>query len=100
MEDQNKIVTLLSEIKTLLAHQKRTMNVKELVAYTGLSSSKIYKLTSLKLIPTSNNPYLRQKFFDKEEIDKWLMGNPNLSDEYLEEQLERQLYENSKKSRS
>ncbi len=66
--------------------------------YTGLSKSKIYKLTQLKLIPMVNNRHLRQKFFDKEAIDKWLLGNPNLSDEDLEQKFNKQLLRNKKRS--
>jgi len=62
------------------------MNVDDLVAYTGLSKSKIYKLTQLKFIPMGNSRHIRQIFFDKDTIDKWLMANPNLSDEHLEQE--------------
>jgi hypothetical protein len=37
------------------------------------------------------NKHIRQKFFDKDIIDAWLLGEPNLSDEYLERQFEKQL---------
>ena len=89
--EENKIALLLEEIKYLLGHTKKVMNVEDLAKYTGLSKSKIYKLTQLKLIPTGNNKHIRQKFFDKDVIDKWLMGNPNLSDEYLEQEFNKQL---------
>ena len=94
MEEQQKVLTLLKEIKFILGHQKKVMNVEDLAAYTGLSKSKIYKLTSLKLIPMSNNKHIRQIFFDKDTIDKWLMGDPNLSDEFLEEKFNQQLQGN------
>jgi len=63
---------------------KKVFNVDDLSSYTGLSKSKIYKLTQLKLIPTGNNKHIRQKFFNKDVIDVWLLGEPNVSDEYLE----------------
>lgn len=72
------------------------MNVDDLAKYTGLSKSKIYKLTHLKLIPTGNNPNIRQKFFDKDKIDAWLLGEPNLSDEFLEQQFNQKLLKNRK----
>ena len=73
MKNQNAL-ELLQEIKALLSHNKRVMNVEDLSRYTGLSKSKIYKLTQLKPIPAGVNPYLRQKFFDKDRIDAWLLG--------------------------
>lgn len=98
MEEENKVTQLLEEIKYLLGHNKRILNVEDLAKYTGLSKSKIYKLTQLKLIPMGNNKHIRQKFFDKDKIDAWLMGEPNLSDEYLEQEFNKQLLRNKKKS--
>lgn len=96
MEEESNLVELLKDIKSLLAHTKKVMNVDDLVKYTGLSKSKIYKLTQLKLIPMGNNKHIRQKFFDKETIDAWLLGEPNLSDKHLEEEFNKQLLGNHK----
>lgn len=98
MEEENKITRLLEEIKYLLGNTKKVMNVDDLAKYTGLSKSKIYKLTQLKLIPMGNNKHIRQKFFDKDVIDAWLMGKPNLSDEYLEQEFNKQLLKNEKQN--
>lgn len=96
METENDMIELLKDIKGLLSHQKKVMNVDDLVAYTGLSKSKIYKLTQMKLIPMGDNKHIRQKFFDKDIIDAWLLGEPNLSDEYLEQQFDKQFFSNKK----
>lgn len=96
MNEQEQVVGLLQEIKGLLSHRKKVMNVDDLVSYTGLSKSKIYKLTHLKLIPTGNNPNIRQKFFDRDKIDTWLLGEPDLSDEFLEHQFNKTLLKNRK----
>ncbi|MFO8147512.1 MAG: helix-turn-helix transcriptional regulator [Bacteroidota bacterium] len=96
MEENKKVEDLLKDIKSLLASNKKILNVEDLAQYTGLSKSKIYKLTHLKLIPTGNNPNIRQKFFDKEKIDAWLLGEPNLSDEFLEHQFNKKLLKNRK----
>jgi len=96
MNEQKEVVDLLADIKVLLSHTKKVMNVEDLAQYTGLSKSKIYKLTHLKLIPTGNNPNIRQKFFDKEKIDAWLLGEPDLSDEFLEHQFNKKLLKNRK----
>ncbi|WBL22335.1 helix-turn-helix transcriptional regulator [Zunongwangia sp. HRR-M8] len=96
MTEQEQVVVLLEDIKALLSHNKKVMNVDDLAQYTGLSKSKIYKLTHLRLIPMGNNPNIRQKFFDKEKIDAWLMGEPDLSDAFLEEQFNRDLLKNRK----
>ena len=96
MEENKKVEDLLKDIKSLLASNKKILKVEDLAQYTGLSKSKIYKLTHLKLIPTGNNPNIRQKFFDKEKIDAWLLGEPNLSDEFLEHQYNQSLLKNRK----
>lgn len=84
METDENMVEILKDIKGLLSHQKKVMNVEDLARYTGLSKSKIYKLTQLKLIPMGRNKHIRQKFFEKEAIDNWLMGGPDLSDDHLD----------------
>lgn len=96
MNEQEHVVDLLQDIKGLLSHNKKVYNMDDLVNYTGLSKSKIYKLSQLKLIPAGNNPHIRQLFFNKAEIDAWLLGEPNLSDEFLEQQFNEQLLTNKK----
>lgn len=96
MKEQKEVVGLLEDIKQLLSHSKKVMNVEDLANYTGLSKSKIYKLTHLRLIPMGNNPNIRQKFFDKDKIDAWLLGEPDFSDEFLEEQFNKKLLKNRK----
>ena len=87
MDEEENIKDILKDIRDLLAHDKKVLNVDDLVWYTGLSKSKIYKLTQLKRIPTGNNRHIRQKFFDKATIDEWLLGNTNHSDEILEQKV-------------
>jgi len=96
MNEQENVVDLLQDIKGLLTHTKKVFNIDDLVNYTGLSKSKIYKLSQLKLIPAGNNKHIRQLFFNKEEIDAWLIGDSNLSDEFLEQQFNEQLLHNRK----
>ncbi|WP_338357449.1 helix-turn-helix domain-containing protein [Yeosuana marina] len=96
MNEQENVVELLQDIKALLSHSKKVLNIDDLVKYTGLSKSKIYKLSQLKLIPTGNNKHIRQLFFSKAEIDEWLLGEPNLSDEFLELQFNKQMLQNRK----
>jgi len=97
MDEQIKIVEILLEIKNLLSQNKKVLNVDDLAEYTGLSKSKIYKLTQLRLIPMGNNQHIRQKFFNKNEIDAWLLGEPILSDEALDQKFSKQLLKNRKR---
>ncbi len=97
MNEQENVVALLQDIKSLLSHTKKVFNIDDLVKYTGLSKSKIYKLSQLKLIPTGNNKHIRQLFFNKDTIDAWLLGQPDLSDETLEHRFNEQLAKSGKR---
>ncbi|WP_159519771.1 helix-turn-helix transcriptional regulator [Sunxiuqinia indica] len=100
MENQTflskQVLSELKQIKSLLFENKTVLNVEELAQYTGLSKSKIYKLLSKKLIPTGSNTNIRQKFFYKKDIDRWLMG---ISEEDFEaEETFNQLLSRNRKS--
>lgn len=97
MSDTNvdtPVIKLLQEIKTLMAFNKKVLNVKDMVLYTGLSKSKIHDLSRLELIPKGDNKDLRKLFFEKERIDDWLLGKPDVSDEFLEQKFNEQLLKN------
>ncbi len=70
---------LLSEIetlKTLFKSQvnKKVLTLEEVAAYTGLSKSYLYKLTSTRGIPCYK-PRAKMVYFDRDEIDQWLLQN-------------------------
>lgn len=64
----------LDRIEKLLLGTKKVLTFDELVEYTGLSRSYLYKLTASAIIPHSK-PNGKVLFFDKEKIDKWLLDN-------------------------
>ena len=96
MSDKSKGLEVLIEIRDHLYLTKKVFNVDDLHRYTGLSKSKIYKLTGKGLIPTGSNQNLRHKFFCKEEIDKWLLGRNNPTEETLEDEFNKQLLKRKK----
>ncbi|WP_316928209.1 helix-turn-helix transcriptional regulator [Myroides odoratimimus] len=57
---------------------------EELEKYTGFKKSYIYHLVHYSKIPYSkpNGKYL---FFQKSEINEWLMKNKSLSDDQIQE---------------
>mgnify|MGYP001383489812 FL=1 len=67
----------LEQIKTLLLSKKNVLNINELSDYTGYSKSYIYKLTSRNAIPYFK-PSGKAIFFDRMEIDVWLLKNKHL----------------------
>ena len=74
MEHLQSIDDRLRSIETLLQSQKTVLNFEEVVAYTGLSKSYLYKLTSSGGIPCFK-PQGKHIYFNKQEIDSWLMQN-------------------------
>lgn len=69
-----KLDERLSRIEKLLLDTKKVLTFDELVEYTGLSRSYLYKLTASSQIPHSK-PTGKVLFFEKEKIDKWLLEN-------------------------
>lgn len=74
MENLQSIDERLKAIETLLLSQKTVLNFDEVAAYTGLSKSYLYKLTSSGGIPCFK-PQGKHIYFSKQEIDQWLMQN-------------------------
>jgi predicted DNA-binding transcriptional regulator AlpA len=62
--------------------KKKVFNVNNLKMYTGWSLSKIYKLTSARLIPFSK-PTNGSLFFEREKIEQWLLQNPSYTEEEI-----------------
>ena len=72
MLEFDKLIHTLKAIE--IAYIKKSMTIDDLVNYTGFKVSYIYKLTSGNLIPHSK-PGGGKVFFDKDEIDIWLLSN-------------------------
>ncbi|MFT5736864.1 MAG: prophage regulatory protein [Maribacter sp.] len=74
--------------------KKKVFNVTNLQMYTGWSLSKIYKLTSARLIPFSK-PTNGSLFFEREKIEQWLLQNPSYTEEEIEERVNAHLKKHS-----
>jgi|TARA_X000000950_G_scaffold205185_1_gene246860 excisionase family DNA binding protein len=82
MSQLEEIQAQLEEIKEILTTSKKVLNLNEVADYIGYSKSHIYKLTSTKEIPHSK-PNGKGLFFDKDEIDCWLLNNKVPTNEVL-----------------
>lgn len=83
MENFKSIDDRLRNIETLLQSQKAVLNLEEVAAYTGLSKSSLYKRTSTGGIPCYK-PNGKHIYFNKNEIDKWLLSNRKATSEEIE----------------
>lgn len=85
MENLQSIDDRLRNIETLLLSQKTVLNFDEVAAYTGLSKSYLYKLTSSGGIPCFK-PQGKHIYFNKQEIDQWLMQNRKATNSEIDSQ--------------
>ena len=86
MENFKSIDERLRNIETLLSSQKTVLNFDEVVAYTGLSKSYLYKLTCSGGIPCYK-PQGKHIYFNKPEIDQWLLQNRKATTREIESQV-------------
>jgi excisionase family DNA binding protein len=71
IEQLNRIEKLLMEQQTM---QKQVLNFKEACTYLELSQSHLYKLTSTNAVP-HYKPNGKKIYFQREELDNWLLRN-------------------------
>ena len=86
MENFKSIDERLRNIETLLSSQKTVLNFDEVAAYTGLSKSYLYKLTCSGGIPCYK-PQGKHIYFNKPEIDQWLLQNRKATTREIESQV-------------
>lgn len=65
--------------------EKRVFTFEEACAYCGFEESYMYKLTSNRLIPHSK-PLGKKIFFDRVQLENWLLSNPVTTNKELENQ--------------
>jgi len=71
---EKEILEQLQEIKQLtLLGTKTALNMNDLSLLTGLSKSHIYKMVMNKRIPYYKSEGGKFTYFEKSEIEKWLL---------------------------
>ncbi|UFH54812.1 helix-turn-helix domain-containing protein [Spirosoma sp. KNUC1025] len=73
LQEQGQQLTPTQRL-TLVACFKATLTLEEASAYSGISKSYLYKLTSGGVIP-HYKPDNKKIFFDRAELDSWLKRN-------------------------
>ena len=69
------IAKRLEKIEAELTAQKTVFNFDDFCKYTGISKSWGYKLTHRREVP-HYSPNGKTLYFEKAQIDKWLLQNP------------------------
>lgn len=84
--ENHSILEKLNRIERLIVDStKEILNVEDLINYTGYKRSYIYKLVHNNVIPFSK-PNGKTLFFEKSEIDTWLLQNKSQSISQIEQQ--------------
>ena len=97
MENIVSLEQRLERIEILLLSSKVVLTFTELSQYTGLSPSYLYKLTSRCDIPFYR-PNGKQLFFNKTEIDNWLLRNRSRTTEEIDAEVTVRLATKRRKS--
>lgn len=64
---------------------KKVLTTEETARYLGVSISYLYKLTMQRRIPHSK-PLGKKCYFDREELEQWLLTNRIATNEEIEQQ--------------
>ena len=83
IEIESRLQKIESLIKSQATATKAVLNMDEVAEYTGLSKQYLYKLTSKNKIPFSC-PNGKKIYFDKLEVDKWLLSNRQSTEEEIQ----------------
>ena len=73
------------KLDQLLAASKNVLTIQDIAGITGWSKSYIYKLTSKGILPFYK-PNSKTIFFERNEIEQWLLRNRNTTVEEMEDQ--------------
>jgi excisionase family DNA binding protein len=81
-------------IENLLLSQKSVMSFDEMAIYSGLSKSYLYKMTCTGGVPCYK-PNGKNIYFDRKEIDQWLLRNRKATNDEIESQASTYIVKNS-----
>jgi excisionase family DNA binding protein len=82
---EQKILSELQELKNLtLLGAKQVLTMSDTALLTGLSKSHLYKLVCAKQIPYYKSQGGKLTYFDKGELNRWLLQNRVKTSDELE----------------
>lgn len=85
-----ELIDLKSLLTKLVTVSKETLDFEETATYINQSRSYLYKLTSQGLIP-HYKPNGKKIYFNRSELDSWMLQNKVYSAEEQEEKAENHL---------
>lgn len=86
---EDLIIQKLDSIEKMLSEQnmlkKEVLTFNEAAIYLEVSHSHLYKMTSTGVVP-SYKPNGKKLYFNRKELDLWLLSNKQLSKEEIEKE--------------
>ena len=83
------ILTKLNGIEKMLMEQnmlkKEVLSFNEAAIYLEVSHSHLYKMTSTGIVP-SYKPNGKKLYFNRKELDSWLLSNKQFSQQEIEQE--------------
>jgi excisionase family DNA binding protein len=76
-------------------NEKKVLTLDEACNFTGLSKSYLYKLTSSRQVPHFK-PRGKLVYFDREQLEAWLLSNPVATADQIERQADAHLIKGRK----
>lgn len=90
LEQQSQLDRIEKAATMAALTTKKVLTFNEAVSFTGLGKSHLYKLTSTSKIP-HYKPRQKLLYFDREELEKWLLQNRVTTTDEIEAQADRYL---------
>lgn len=81
--NQKNVLERLEHLETLFLHQKEVLNFEETCQFLSLKKSYVYKLTHKGTLP-HYKPNGKNIYFNRKELESWLMSNKRLSQDEIE----------------
>jgi len=83
--ENEKILSELQELKKItVLEAKKALTMNDAALLTGLSKSHLYKLVCAKRIPYYKSQGGKLTYFDKDELNMWLLSNRVPSNDEVE----------------
>lgn len=96
---EDLIFQKLESIEKMLTEQnilrKDVLTFIETAIYLGVSHSHLYKMTSTGVIP-SYKPNGKKLYFNRRELDSWLLSNKQYSQDEIEQEAANYLIKNGR----
>ena len=76
------VIQIEKTLKMLLLQQKNILSLREAAEYIGVQINTLHKYTSKGIIKFSK-PRGKNIYFEKRELDRWLLSQQGISDEEI-----------------